>query len=149
MDFTQFMFLAALTALSIICFIMCFVCLSKVNSVSKSMEDMAGASEEIKAYYNKIKVIESRISGSSVTMADEVFCKMSVKKFNAFADVTGAVSFTVALLDKANNGIILTSIYGRETNNVYIREVNGGECDINLLKEEREALEGATSQEVK
>jgi len=143
------MFMAAVILLLIICFIMCLVCFSKLNSVTKFCEETESAATAIQEYYKRIKAAQAAGAGLPAKLPDEVFSKMSIVRFNAFDDVTGAVSFSVALLNGANDGMILTSIYGREACNTYIREVKGGACEINLLLEEREALNQAVSQEVK
>lgn len=149
MDFTLFIFMGAVVLLSIISFIMCLVCFSKLSSLSKTCEETEGAATAVAEYYKKIKAAHAAGAGLPVKLPGRMFCKMGIVRFNAFDDVTGAVSFSVALLNARNDGMILTSIYGRETCNTYIREVKRGECDINLLDEEQEALEKATSQEVK
>ena len=74
-----------------------------------------------------------------------VFCKSAVVKFNAYDDITGEYSFSVALLDTQNNGIILSSLFGHNSCNTYIREVDNGACATFLLEEEKQALEKALS----
>lgn len=149
MDFTLFIFMTALVLLSIICFVMCCICLSRLNVVSKSYEDTEDKFAAVAEYYKKIKAAQAAGSSLPAKLPGSMFCKMSIERFNAFDDITGAVSFSVALLDAKNDGMILTSIYGRETSNTYIREVKRGECEINLLTEERIALEKAMNQEVR
>ncbi len=144
MDFTLFIFLMALTGLSIICLVMCIVCMGKVSALSSSVQDTEKYAKAVKSYYEKLKALPV----SDISVSQGAFCKSSVVRFNAFGDITGAVSFSVALLTSANDGFILTSIYGRESCNTYIREVKRGECDVNLLAEERKALESAIGQEV-
>lgn len=147
MDFQQFMFLSCITILTIICFIMCSVALTKIQKMSKKIHDEDDIIEEIRSYYDKIKQIGSQ-SDAKIQIPENKnsLCKMAVVHFNAFPDVTGAVSFCLALLSSENNGIILTSIYSRESSNTYIRDIVNGECNINLLPEEREALEKAVKQ---
>lgn len=147
MDFMQFMLLAGVTAFTLICFIMCSITLTKVQKMSKNIHEEDDIINEIRLYYSKIKQLttgdEAKIK---IPENKKSLCKMAVVHFNAFPDVTGAVSFCLALLNKENTGIILTSIYGRDSSNTYIRDVKNGECSITLLNEEQQALEEAINQ---
>ena len=149
MNFLQFCLIAGIIAFILICFIMCIVCLGKVSRLSKEINN-DDLSEEIQSYYEAIKKMAEKGNSGAVQPVVEAIkiprgtlCKTGVVHFNAFPDVTGAISFAAALLDSENNGIILTSLYGRDTSNTYLREVKEGECDITLLPEEREALDKA------
>lgn len=69
------------------------------------------------------------------------FQRLGIVRFNPFADTGGNQSFTLALLDGENNGIIMTSLYARMGNRWYIKMVRGGAGeDVELSKEERQAI---------
>ena len=72
--------------------------------------------------------------------------KVAVVNFDAFDDVTGKLSFALAILNNNNDGIILTSLYGHNSCNTYVREIVGGQTPIKLLDEENAALENAKSK---
>lgn len=70
--------------------------------------------------------------------------KVGLVRFNPFSDTGGTQSFTVAMLDSGNNGLVMTSLYGRTGNRWYVKEVkNGKGVGIELSKEESSALERA------
>ena len=72
--------------------------------------------------------------------------RIGIVRFNPFADTGGAQSFSIALLNSANCGIVMTSLYGRNSNRWYVKEVRGGVgSDIALSKEEQEAIRNAVS----
>lgn len=71
------------------------------------------------------------------------FQKMGLVRYNPFKDVGGDLSFSVALLDYNNNGIIITNIASREGNRVYAKPVKKGASDHNLSEEEKEAIDKA------
>ena len=60
--------------------------------------------------------------------------------------MTGKLSFSLALLNNNNDGIILTSLYGHNSCNTYLRDVVSGETPIKLLDEEKQALEKAKNR---
>lgn len=76
--------------------------------------------------------------------------RIGIVNFDAFDDISGKMSFSAAILNMHNDGIVLTSIYGHETSNVYIRKIKNGQTETHLLDEEKAALEKAvfTAEEI-
>lgn len=72
--------------------------------------------------------------------------KIGVHRFNPFADGGGNFSFTLAILDGHNNGVVLTSMHGREQNRIYAKQITGGKAETQLTEEERLAIESAHSK---
>ena len=64
-------------------------------------------------------------------------------KYDAFREMSGKLSYSVALLDKEDNGILLSSMYSREGCYSYVKEIINGESSINLSEEEAKALRTA------
>ena len=52
----------------------------------------------------------------------------------------GKLSFTLSLLNEKDNGFIMNSIHGSDGCYTYIKEIKGGQCNVDLGKEEEEAL---------
>ena len=71
------------------------------------------------------------------------FQKFGLVKYNAFKGMGGNLSFTMAMLDYTNTGLVLNSVHSREGCYVYIKEVERGETDVLLGSEEKDALEQA------
>jgi len=69
--------------------------------------------------------------------------KVGIVRFNPFSEVGGDQSFSLALLDGHNNGVVITSLYTRENNRIYGKPVAGGESEYVLSKEEKSAIEKA------
>ena len=70
--------------------------------------------------------------------------KMSVVRFNPFADTGGSQSFSMAILDGDENGFVMTSLFARNGHRWYIKEVTRGrEKDFELSKEEETAIKKA------
>lgn len=72
--------------------------------------------------------------------------KMSIVKYDAFKEMGGKLSFSLALLDDKNNGYILTSVHTREGCYTYVKEIIKGESFVVLSEEERSALEEAKNK---
>jgi hypothetical protein len=69
------------------------------------------------------------------------FQKMGLVKYDAFNQMGGQLSFSLALLDENNNGFIINSVHSTEGCYSYTKEIKAGECDISLGDEEAKALE--------
>ena len=68
---------------------------------------------------------------------------LSVVRYDAFGDVGGHLSWSLAVLDDAGNGVVLTSIHGRSEARTYAKSVAGWTCEQQLSPEEDEAIEHA------
>lgn len=75
----------------------------------------------------------------------ETFRHMSAVRYDAFGDMGGHMSWSLALLDDAGNGIIITSIHGRSDSRTYVKNIAEWSCDQQLSPEETEAVEHAQS----
>ena len=73
--------------------------------------------------------------------------KVGFLRFNPFQDTGGDNSFSVALLDQRNNGVVLSSLYMREGTRVYAKEVKNGATRQPLSDEETKVLETAVRQD--
>jgi ABC-type Na+ efflux pump permease subunit len=72
---------------------------------------------------------------------ESAYQKMGVVKYDAFNQMGGQLSFSLALLDENNNGFIINSVHSTEGCYSYTKEIKAGECDISLGDEEKQALE--------
>jgi hypothetical protein len=69
--------------------------------------------------------------------------KVGIVRFNPFSEVGGDQSFSIALLDGNDNGVVITSLYTREGNRVYGKPIKNGQSEYLLSAEEKEAIEKA------
>jgi hypothetical protein len=75
---------------------------------------------------------------------DGVLQRWALLRYDALEGTGGRQSVSLALLDAAANGMILTAIQDREYARIYIKQVTAGESDLELSPEETRALEQAT-----
>lgn len=69
--------------------------------------------------------------------------KVGVIRFNPFSEVGSDQSFSVALLDSNDCGVVITSLYNREENRIYAKPINEGQSQYLLSDEEKQAIEQA------
>lgn len=66
--------------------------------------------------------------------------KMGLVKYDAFQQMGGQLSFSLALLNENNDGFIINSVHSTDGCYSYTKEIIAGECSITLGKEEEKAL---------
>lgn len=71
---------------------------------------------------------------------ESTFQKIGIVKYDAFNQMGGNLSFSLALLDENNNGFILNSVHSAEGCYSYTKEIVNGESSISLGEEEKQAL---------
>lgn len=72
--------------------------------------------------------------------------KVAVKRYNAFGERGNDLSFSIAIIDDNQNGVVLTSLHNRENSYVYSKPLEGGESQYPLSPEEKEAITLALQQ---
>ena len=69
------------------------------------------------------------------------FQRVGIVKYDAFNQMGGQLSFSLALLDENDNGFILNSVHGVDGCYSYTKEIKKGICEISLGDEEKKALD--------
>jgi hypothetical protein len=69
--------------------------------------------------------------------------KTAIVRFNPFSGVGGEQSFSLALLDGNDDGVVITSLYTRTDNRVYGKPIKNGQSEYVLSEEEKQAIEKA------
>ena len=96
-------------------------------------------SNDIYEMDKKVDELESEIRSTKSKFAFTIQ-KIGFVKYDAFHDLKNKLSYTIALLDGFNNGLLLTTIYGRESYITYAKEVKSGIVNQELSNEEMDAL---------
>lgn len=106
-----------------------------VELVAEHVEEVRDNSERVNELSRKHDYVLDVLAGTVQRVA--------VVRFDAFEDMGGKLSYAVAMLDDERNGVIFTSIYGRNENRTYAKAVASGRSAHTLSKEEEEALRRA------
>ncbi|GAB7007533.1 hypothetical protein JCM18899A_50080 [Nocardioides sp. AN3] len=73
----------------------------------------------------------------------QTFRHLAVVRYDAFGDMGGHLSWSLALVDDAGDGVVLTSIHGRSDARSYAKSIGGWTSDAQLSPEEEEAIASA------
>ena len=74
---------------------------------------------------------------------DDCIAYTSLIRYDAYGEMSGRQSSTLALLDSQRTGVVLSSIVHRDQARVYVKHVHHGESEFELSPEEQEAIDTA------
>ena len=150
MDMT-FIILLSLLGVLLIWIVVLTVALYKVKSKndlffddsSKNLRELVTrAITDNKSMNARANKIESGIE-EIAKILQGTYQKFAMIRYNPFNDTGGDQSFSFALLDLRDNGVVVTSIHGREVDRIYAKQIENGKSKHNLSAEEVEAIRGA------
>ena len=96
--------------------------------------------KEIDNLNQQIEVVDGRLNKIDATLL-HTYKKMALRKYDAFQEMGGNLSFALVMLTESNDGFIVNVMHStREGCYIYAKNVEKGKCDIELSNEEKEAL---------
>lgn len=147
--------LLALAILVIVLIILNIVSFVKISNIKKRLrkfmkgKDARSLEKEIIALHEDNKFLKNMTDTNKKDIRDlnkrfaKAFQKIGLVKYDAYQQMGGLLSFSLALLDEDNNGLILNSVHSTEGCYTYTKEVVYGECKLELSNEEKVALDQA------
>jgi hypothetical protein len=96
-----------------------------------------GLHEAVDALAASVATVDRRV--------DETVSKTAIVRYDAYEQSGGHQSASVAMLDAARSGVVLSAIQGRDYARIYIKELDRGRASVALSPEELEAVERAMS----
>ncbi|MBI4261346.1 MAG: DUF4446 family protein [Actinobacteria bacterium] len=87
-----------------------------------------------------------RLAGHDLALGQRIegaVQRVGLIRYDAFAEMGGRLSFSCALLSDLGDGVVITSINGRQDTRVYAKPVREGRSTHNLSDEEEQAIQQA------
>lgn len=109
------------------------------GNMEQLIEECLNQVDEVK---QKNKDIENQINHIERNLLQAIQ-KIGIIRYNAFDNMGGDFSFSIALLDSNDNGFVLTAIHSRENSSAYAKPIIGGRSRYTLSAEEIQAIEQA------
>ena len=91
--------------------------------------------------------LDARMATAELRL-DGAIAYRALVRYDAYGELSGHQSTTIALLDAQHSGVVLSSIANRETARLYCKQVHAGEGELELSPEEAEAIRLALAGEV-
>ena len=104
-------------------------------SLQGRIDDLHRAVDEVAAGLARV---DRRVDGTVTNT--------SIVRYDAYEDTGGHQSASLALLDAARSGVVVTAIQGRDYARIYVKELDRGRAPVALSPEEQEAVERAMAQ---
>jgi len=149
-------FLIIFTILIILLFLSFIFLIIRLSSLNKKYKKFLGKlgngkniEEDLENYMHKVQKVERQnveiIEYANNLDENMAKCiqKVGIVRYNAFKDTGSDLSFTLAMLDENNDGIVLNGIYSREMSNIYAKSIEKGASNYILSEEETLAINKA------
>jgi hypothetical protein len=114
-------------------------------------KDMESMEDLIMKQFDRLELLENSDKEERHQISEiyknlqTVYQKTGLVRYDAFREMSGELSYALALLDKKNNGVLINSMYSREGCYSYAKEIVDGKSSINLSEEEEKALKSAVN----
>ena len=106
-------------------------------------EELAGYLETVSAKLNGQEEHLQRLQ----TRSERMLAHRGLVRFDSGSEIKGRLSFALALLDDGLDGFLLTSLYSLTGNRIFLRPVQSGRVEHEMLPEEAQALRRARGEE--
>ncbi len=103
----------------------------------------AGLQSQFEALYEYVQDVAERLEARMQTAErrlDGAIAYSSLVRYDAYGEMSGRQSTSIALLDSNRTGVVLSSIHHREQARLYAKRVHGGRGELELSPEEEEAV---------
>ncbi len=105
----------------------------------KNLKELVSKLSEIEEKVNKnTEKIEKNKKDLKLTIQ-----KIGITRYNPFKETGGDQSFSIALLDNSDNGILLSSLYSKERNRIFAKPIKDGHSKYKLSEEEQNTINKA------
>ena len=116
---------------------------SEVHGLAEHVDSLGArstaAGEDLEAVRARVELLAAAEPVSDPTALRHV----ALVRYDAFADVGGRLSYSVALLDDTGSGLVLTTLSGKSDVRTYVRTISAGTPDGSLTAEEQQAIDAA------
>lgn len=147
--------LLTLLIINVILLILIIVAFLNINKFTKKYKkfmqgkNASSLEKDIMSLYEDNTFIKANVEKNKKDIAElfekhkTTFQKMGLVKYDAFKEMGGKLSFTLALLDENNNGVLLNSVHSSDGCYSYTKRIKNGDSAITLSNEEKVAVERA------
>ena len=142
-------FMLVLLLLVLIMIIRFSILNKRYKNFMKKLGNGKNIQEDLENYIHRVETVEKQ-NGEMESQIDilntdlkKCIQKVGIVRYNAFKDTGSDLSFTLALLDENNDGVVLNGIYSREISNIYAKPVVNGKSTYTVSEEEEKAIQKA------
>ena len=142
---------AALAVVALVLAVTFFVALRRVRAGQRTLigggtADLVDFAVSLQARIDELHRAVDAVTaglGQLGRRVDATVSKTAIVRYDAYEKDGGHQSASVALLDAARTGVVLSAIQGRDYARIYIKELDRGRASVALSPEEQEAVDRA------
>jgi hypothetical protein len=153
---TQGIVALAAAAVAVVALIGCFAALIGLRRLRTAQRVVLGADgqgdlvahaaqlqqafQELREYMgDAAERLEQRLGAVEVALQGAI-SHSALVRYDAYNELSGRQSVSIALLDGTRSGVVLSCIHHRDQARVYAKQVHGGHSELELSPEESEAM---------
>jgi uncharacterized membrane protein YecN with MAPEG domain len=121
------------------------------NGQADLVAHASGLQAAFEALHARVDAVTERLEERMAAAEDRLdgaIAYRALVRYDAYGEMSGHQSTSLALLDADHNGIVLSSIAHRDTARLYCKQVHAGRGEHQLSPEEEEAVRRALAGEV-
>ncbi len=108
---------------------------------------LQGQFEALHAYVEDVSARLNERVGVAERRLDGAIAYSSLVRYDAYGEMSGRQSTSIALLDSTRSGVVMSSIHHRDHARLYAKHVTAGKGELELSPEEEEAVKLALEGE--
>ena len=125
---------AVLAAVSVLTLVLSLLALRSASSRRRSAK-ASRLPTDVRGLRAEVEALRQDVAGA--------VRRLAVVRYDAFGDMGGRLSWSMAVLDDGGNGVVVTSIHGRSDARTYAKNVVQWSGDQQLSPEEADAIQQA------
>lgn len=114
----------------------------RLRVVDRRLRSLVAAGAPTTPERERIEALEADVGALRADLA-QALRHVAVVRYDAFGDMGGRMSFSAAVVDDTGDGMVISSIHARGESRTYAKGIVGGDSEIVLTPEERQALDAA------
>lgn len=114
----------------------------RLRVVDRRLRSLIDAGAPTTPERERIEALEADVVALRGDLA-QALRHVAVVRYDAFGDMGGRMSFSAAVVDDTGDGMVISSIHARGESRTYAKGIVGGDSEIVLTPEERQALDAA------
>jgi hypothetical protein len=114
----------------------------RLRVVDRRLERLVEAGAPTSPERERLDALEEQVGQVRGDLA-QALRHVAVVRYDAFGDMGGRMSFSAAVVDDTGDGMVISSIHARGESRTYAKGIVGGDSEVVLTPEERQALDAA------
>lgn len=140
MDLEQLTWIAG--GVAVLALLLALAAWQRLRVVDRRLRQLVAAGAPTSPQGDRLDALEADVAGVRSDLA-QALRHVAVVRYDAFGDMGGRMSFSAAIVDDTGDGMVLSSIHARGESRTYAKGIVGGDSEIVLTPEERQALDAA------